>query len=421
MEALPVVADSVNFFEAQAKVAESIGMSRSVVKQMRDGEYSYDQIEKLLQQRRHVLDVIRQSEYTPSQSSLPPSPRKGQFAPIGKPEQPAEHVIASAGMTNAPPVQPVAGNSLPMSPAGTPTNTPSISTTTTPIRKSLSGAPCDFQVCHSCRPFFSDRLYSSVDAVYNNEIPPVSADDEPKLRVLDVNVVNNLGLRPTPPRPHLITSPKTDDYDSISYPHQGDGYEDESPGCTPTDTSYSGDSHWLSHCDPDSLPCPGRGFCPVWSEDAGCAYDNGFDDGKRGMNHYASFIYEFHDPETRRKGVGHAYHRAFASSTPVGSSSAGSSVSLPTPKAEPITPPTPEDASFGIDPENRSGKAGKAATVCGVLSKDGQYRGDYPDSPMQDDDGCSSNSSLGEEVEVDGGVALTEEAVERGVPDISDG
>lgn len=61
-EVLPVISDNDNYFESQAEVAKSIGMSRSVIQRMRTGQYSYEQIEILLAQRRHVLDVIRQAE-----------------------------------------------------------------------------------------------------------------------------------------------------------------------------------------------------------------------------------------------------------------------------------------------------------------------------------------------------------------------
>ena len=398
-----MVADSVNFFEAQAQVAESIGMSTSVIKQIRDGEYSYDQIEKLLQQRRHVLEVIRKVESISMQSSSPPSPRKDKVQSNTK-AAPAELVIASSGMANAQAVQPVSGQSLPMSPAGTPTNTPSISATATLTPKGESKVSCNFQVCHACRPFFPDRLHSSIDAVYNDELPPISLEEQSKLRVLDAHVVNNFGLRPPVLRPRLIPPQEYD----VSRLRQGDGYEDdESPGCTPTDTSISDDSHYLE-CQ-DIVPCPGRGICLVWTETHGCA------PGYYHIDH-ANFVF---DPDIMVNESYNPRERSNTIAASAGNSSAGSSISLPTPKTEPFTPPTPEDPVFGVDFRARRRKAGRAATVCGVLNKDGQYREDFADSPVHDEDSHSSDSSFGDEVEVDGGVALTEEAVERSLPDIA--
>jgi hypothetical protein len=411
IEALPVVADSGSYFEAQAKVAESLGMSRSIVKQMRDREYSYDQIEKLLQQRRHVLDVIRKTEGTSAQSTSPPTPSKNNI----KVDPPAEAIIASSGTTSALAVQPTTTIGLPMSPAGTPSNTPSTSTANTPIQYANPGksVPCNFQICHNCRPFFPDRLHMSFDAVRNNEIPPITEEDASKLRVLDAKVVSNLGLRPLPLRPNLTPTVQDDcDADSMAHMNQGDGYDDDT---SPTDTTISDDSRFFLRDEQELLPCPGRGFCPVWSENEGCAYYNGFDDGKRAINHAMQFD-DSYNPEALQMAYQQAHHDQMATtSTPAGSSSTGSSISLPEPRIEPLTPPSPDELPFGIDLENRLSKVGKAATVCGVLTKDSEYSEDLSEPRIEDKD---SNSSLGDEVEVDGGVALTEEAVERGVPDI---
>ena len=98
-----------DFFEAHAKIAESIGMSASVIKQMRAGEYNADQVEILLQQRRQVIELIRRSEGTSKTSSSKSSTSQA----------PPENVIASVGAIAAPAVQQIGAPSMPMSPAGT--------------------------------------------------------------------------------------------------------------------------------------------------------------------------------------------------------------------------------------------------------------------------------------------------------------
>lgn len=377
-----MVADSGDFFEAQAKVAESLGMSASVIKQMKEGHYSYDQTEKLLQQRRHVIEVIRKAETPSSRSSLSSSRRRDSIRDASRANSTAEVVISSAGMTNAPAVQPVAGLTLPMTPAGTLAN----STATTPATDAKTAAQkitCAFQVCHVCRPFFPDRLHSSFEAVFRNEVPPISHDEQLHLRVLNAEVIKNFGLRPSVPKPRLTILPKhEDDNDSLAHMNQGDGYDDEyddeSPGFTPTDSTTSNDSRFYRN-NPDLM------------------------DELRAL----SEIEMARDRDRCRRSI--------TTTTPGRTSSAGSSVSLPEPKIEPLTPTTPAVSPFGIDLENRLSKVGKAATVCGVLSSDGQYREEFAGSSIKAKD---SNSSLGDEVEVDGGVALKEEAVEQGVPDI---
>ena len=416
MEALPVVADGSSYFEAQAKVAESLGMSRSVVKQMRDGEYDFDQIEILLQQRQHVLDVIRKAENTPAPSSKP-SPRKDS----SKSGPSSEVVIASAGNT-APAVQPVAAitSRLPMTPAGTPYNTPIISAMGTPTQqaKAARRTGCNFQVCHSCRPFFPDRLHTSVDAVYNNEVPSITEEDSSNLRILDANLVSNFGLRPSPPKPVLVAVQQDDDTDSMTHMRQGDGDDDNntdiSPDWTPTDTTASNDSRFPGESQ-DPHQCPGRGFCPVWSETEGCTYYTRFDNGNRETSR-TLYTDDSFDPDALEMAYNQTRRaRVATTNTPGGSPSAGSSISLPEPTIEPLTPTTPSYAPFGMDLQNRLNDVGKAATACGVVNSENDTRDALSVPRINHKD---SNSSLGSEVEVDGGVALKEEAVESGVPDI---
>ena len=102
------------------------------------------------------------------------------------------------------------------------------------------------------------------------------------------------------------------------------------------------------------------------------------------------------------------------SGTPGGSVSTASSVSLPTPSAVPLTPITPTDECFEDALMMRmKKKPGKAATISGPFL-DAKPRKRLGFGLR----GRESHSSLGSEVEVEGGVALTEEAVRAGIPDI---
>ena len=404
-ENLPVVADSGDYFEAQAKVAESLGTSTSVIKQMRDGEYSFDQMETLLQQRRHVIDVIKRAESGPSVQSTPPSPQGS----ASKSHLPSENAITSVGVTAAPTVQQVGVSSLPMTPAGTPANTPAESASNTPTKKikTVKKSTCNFQVCHACRPFLRDRLPMSFEPVLNNEMPAVTEDEIAKLPFLDPGVTRNLGLRQGL---QDLSAIQTEGCPNIAM-HQADGYgEETSTDWTPTTTSDSqGESDSLEDAE-DPFPCPGAGICPLFSPIQGCAYDNGFDDGQRATNH--GFI-----PDQDVESYNRLRHiRGSITSTPGGTSSTGSSISLPDPETAPLTPATPSDTSFGPALMGSFGKSGKAPTVCGVMRED--RKSTYGFSRVHGVSGKDSNSSLGSEVEVDGGVALTEEAVGTGLPDI---
>ena len=200
-------------------------MSKSVISQMRAGEYNFDQIETLLEQRRHVIEVIKAAESdtsTPNTPALPSNPYIRNCLP-------SEAIIASVEATAAPAIHNVLVNrSLPMSPAGTPDNTPVESAANTPNasrKKVAKKQACNYQVCHACRPFFQDRLPKSCNSVLNDEIPAVTEDEiATKLRVLDSNVVRDWGLRESPKR-----SPDTTySQDSMDITmRQGDAHEDD--------------------------------------------------------------------------------------------------------------------------------------------------------------------------------------------------
>lgn len=225
-EALPLVPDHGTYFEAQAEIAKSLGMSASVIRQMRAGEYCYEQIEKLLAQRRHVKDIIKQVEQ-PSARNTPPSPERLMNKLPASPTQ-QDPIIASAGMPIVPALQQAGANSLPMTPAGTPYNTPAESASNTPTKKSSKKSKCNFQVCHACRPFFQDRLPMSVESVLNNEVPAVTETEMHKLPVRNANVVCNLGCRQPPPQvTHL---------EGAGFMFPGDENEDEPVEETPTTT-----------------------------------------------------------------------------------------------------------------------------------------------------------------------------------------
>lgn len=354
-EILPLVPDHGNYFEAQAEIGKSLGMSASIIRQMRAGEYCYEQMETLLAQRRRVKEVIRQAEGT----------------------------IPAAGLGIAPAVQQVAPSLLPMTPAGTPYNSASNSP-----KKSPKKSKCNFQVCHACRPCIQDRLPMSVESVLYNEIPPVTEAEMAKLPVLNSNIMRNIGLLESPPESTMLHSQQED----VIRPPEGNVSEESTP--TTATSSWSVSTEDLV-ADGDPTPCPG-------TADHRFAPEDGADHPDRPS------------PSYRR------IHRMRGSvtNTPSGSSSTGSSVSLPDALTAPLTPVTPSDPRFGFSflGESRFGKkAGRAATICGDMSDERKRGREYHPFGIF---GRDSNSSFGSEVEVEGGLALTEEAVETGMPDI---
>lgn len=397
-DALPAVADDNSYFEAQAKIAASIGMSASVTKQMTAGAYTYDQIETLLAQRRLVIDTIKRTKHLSSASSSPiPVQHLTQGASAPKPR--ASRNIPPAG-------QELNAASAPMNPTGKAVDAPSDSpearseseTVVTfgaqsPRKRNRKTEMCSYQVCHNCRPFFQDRLPLNMEPALNGADEGLAKLDISALPVLDATVVGNLGLR----RHHLLEPLRRSEesMDITMHQRDGSGYDsfgqDTSSDWTPTTTTSSEADSDLSEKF-DLSTCPGAVICPMWSATNGCAYDNGSEAGDRDINH--GYIGRHHQV-AHGLGISQPGGQATRATPDVISTRdmtplKGSSISLPN---LPTTPVTDETAS----------------TSCSCSLPDRS-------SPRSNK---SSNSSKGSEVEVAGGLALTEEAVKTGTPDIT--
>jgi len=416
-ESAIVVPDESNYFDVMARFASSIKMSPSVVKQIRDGHYNYDQVEKLIAQKEHLISTIKKTEGL-STENTPASLHSNVF-------QSHANIIASLGFagvlsasnqqqSDAPPSSPTKAKQ------GHARNDSTTATTKQQTQSKLDR--CNYMVCHACRPFLSDRLFVNIGSVVHGVYPAITQEEAATLPVLDAEVVRGLGLRQaTTATPRRLERSASLDI-TLAQTREG-GWEDE----TPLEWTTSSNSSSLYDDDPQELPtfdpypCPGPGVCPVYSRNSGCAYDShDFNDGQRALNH--GFVSSHQTamaarathttPERPRARLRHV--EGSVSDTPGRTSSSASSISLPTPITMPLTPGTPTIESYEDDIIS---KPGKAATVCGVLSPSMNF--DHSRLSIASDlSGKDSHDSFGSEVEVEGGVALTEEAVETGLPDI---
>lgn len=409
LESLPVVSDFGDYFEAQAKVAEALRMSASVIYQMRAGEYDYEQIEVLFAQRRSVLELVKATEKSataraPNVSTMPahsiPSATKTQDL--------LDDVIASAGARASGALGPAVPSSLQTSSAGAQKDALLKELPKLPETASSKKLNCNFQVCHSCRPYFQDRVPMSFETALYDNIAPITTAEYSDLLVRNAEVALGLGLRSVQTFP-AASCPPVDITQGAWYIE-----DDLSDSVSPTSTSsIEAQSQFQGTYIEPLLPCPGPGACLSWSRSEGCVCDDGFNYGQSRLHHGTVCGYVL---DASAGGESRGHHRCcpeVSMDTPSGASSAGSSISLPDPNIAPLTPRTPTSPSFCLP--LRSAKPGKAATVCGALDthRPKLYGLGGYSAPRND-----STSSLGSEVEVDGGVALTEEAVGTGRPDI---
>ncbi|KAG4030937.1 hypothetical protein MFRU_010g00670 [Monilinia fructicola] len=144
---------------------------------LKNGTYSPAQIQIILKQRSHLLDVLAGSEEPELTTSISSSniPRF-LFNPFSRPINTTSQTTPNLRATNPRPWLP------------------------------SRGTECQFKCCHTCRPTLIDRSYLSLNAIADDDLPCTATTgfgfNLQKFRpVGDVEIVKNLGLRPNPVQP----------------------------------------------------------------------------------------------------------------------------------------------------------------------------------------------------------------------------
>lgn len=221
---------------------------------------------------------------------------------------------------------------------------------------SRASPPCDFRCCHKCRPFLQERLPYSLNAVLkDDDISTPSLDDIKNTHVIDAKVASQFGLK-HPPR---ITLRTIDSRDAMDFDFR------------PLNSSFpsmSSIASTLEHSSSESSLYLDESGGRDADEDAAAMRLHDLVTGKTSQHVKPAF----HQPRI--------FSRPLASNerSPSDTSSITSSGRSPT---------TPSPASsVRVDIANHTGDI--------------------------------SASDIEDEIEVKGGVALTEEAVEKHMPDI---
>ncbi|PNS19228.1 hypothetical protein CAC42_2405 [Sphaceloma murrayae] len=337
----------------------ALGISHSVMSQYDAGLYTPAQIKKIKDQKRHLHRVLVgevNRENAGRYASPPTIPLRGGSRT--RDSSPIAHY--GGDLSSAAAHSPLHGK-----PA----------TATRNFSKPDIDQTCRFKCCHRCRPFYEDRMYTSIEAAFDDKIPQISAEEATKLHVLDARVLKKISHNPL--RTAEVTSSNTDSHD----------FALESPRDLSSEyssVSLSSSGSWSSL----GKPC--------------------------------------RDP-------GHILSQSSSSSSPVTSPTASTLTSPRTTLSSHSLPITPlssyEWPGTPLSPSrwDRSKLHGARFIQTGIVPCRDDERQTTPGaSPNHSLDGkfrsnpvIEHESSEGEEVEVDGGVALTEEAVDRRLPNVA--
>ncbi|CAG8950159.1 hypothetical protein HYFRA_00008396 [Hymenoscyphus fraxineus] len=160
--------------------------------------YSEEQVNKILDQRAHILEVaFAQSQpMVPDIIVTPPSPSQ----PGSSRDPPTRENANSNAATGAVPVstsQPGSSRDPPTRVLTPPPNHPD------KPWLNMTGGECQFKCCHRCRSGIYERSYLSLNGIANNDIPMTALTGfgfhtREHMPYSHPDLVKNLGLRPNP-------------------------------------------------------------------------------------------------------------------------------------------------------------------------------------------------------------------------------
>ncbi|KZM26477.1 hypothetical protein ST47_g2357 [Ascochyta rabiei] len=281
-------------------------------------------------------------------------------------------------------------------------------------------APCNFRACHTCRPYYRDRVYISFTAVALADFPPMSKKDVRYLSTKPAHVIRAIGAshnasatQVSHVEPPVIAQTTITFATSTNAPHTASTTASDSSDLTFKTTQTDVDEL----C---ALRRPRRRFYNMGHRSSG--------DIARDLSRMP--------PLFTRQGLRAALQDIFRPGRD--SSSSGSMITLPVPRTGTVRDPSPAQpvGEFDMGALRRVRRQKERNEL-----RNGTYVGGFENVgatatamaeqdtalvPHSSDGSCSSGSdcsvysciSQGSEVEVEGGVALTEEAVGSHTPDI---
>ncbi|KAF2087928.1 hypothetical protein K490DRAFT_56499 [Saccharata proteae CBS 121410] len=356
------------------------GCSKSIVESANQGMYSHEQIQMLLKQRNRVNEVIAGSD-----------PKK-----IKHVDSAAEGDISGATMNPS-----VDKGSVDLSGESDESVPKEVQRARLRQRKRLC-PPCRFKACHTCRPYFKDRLHQSIDAVCAGEVKPLTIGEAQTLPFSSAAILSHIRAMPDTPSSYESMT-------SIFEP-------------SPTASNMSLDSTLTDNEVYANNQKSAKQFYNVRIHDDAVstsdedAVNSTITDSNKKEN-VAPLTMSQQLRQTRpepsrfRLTLKQAICDMFQPKRE--SSSSGSSITLPLPntgRERELFNNEGEDFDLGLIKKGLSDygpvKKGAVGATTPVASAPVLARKD------------SIDSAASEEVEVDGGVALTEEALEKHMPDI---
>lgn len=370
-----------------------LALSSSVRAQIRGGLYTPVQIERLKEQKRKVQKTITQSTRSNSPVNQRPSPATYKRAERSITPSMAIPHKSDLKSTTASLVSKMA--------------------TLDGTEKSAQEAaqiltPCQYKCCHRCRPHFQDRLHTSFEVAFSSQTKPVTREEALTLPVLDAAIVCRFGLQ-TPRRSTLRP------------------INTSTPSSSTDSTSMAVDALEM----PDASPSPSLNMTPSPAPSTDGCYEkmNIISDAEldRQMRDVSAVPLPPDTPPASaqspelHKAVAHKLRRVSGTVSPAESSH---TASPPLSNISTSSPNTVSTTSTPPDVDGEDGDVSRRRSRYSMTSDNHRHNtlrhGHRDLSQVNAQSRSSSTDSLVSEIdgEVDGGVALTEEAIATHTPDL---
>ncbi|KAJ4362400.1 hypothetical protein N0V83_010493 [Neocucurbitaria cava] len=387
---------------------ESIGLSESVILTAEAGHYTDAQLNKLkalkLELRQIISDVEQKSDINDAVARLTS--------------------IAKGSLHDASALEKDAVSGPRQRPQGVRLRQLHLVSQNESITQLQRSPGCTFKACHTCRPYYRDRIYLSFQSVLDAEFPPMTQDDVRHLPTKSSQIMRTIGntVSSVPSSLAHATTLST-------LPTSGSfATSTEAPYTASSSTTDSSELTFkTTQTDIDQIAAhrqPRRRFYRMRQRNS--------KDIARDLSRLPSFL--------TRQGLKSAVQGIFGPGRE--SSSSGSNVTLPLQRTGTVRDLNESQAvgefdlgalrrvrrqkeknevrngtyTGGFEGVNEGASAASHTVSASTHSHDGHVEEDT--SCSESDYSIYSGASEGSEVEVEGGVALTEEAVETQTPDI---
>ena len=394
------------------KDLESIGLSESVILTAENGQYTQAQLIKLKELKLELQQVI--SDAHQANQTNDAMTKLTALAKVASSQLPSNNDGAF--------------NSLPI--------TEQVGARKSLVRRSMhlsikkksltryqNPPECAFRACHTCRPYYRDRVYISFEVVFAANLANLKVEDTQELPVKSSQVMRSIGTTVHSSHPHLsFAAPRALQPTSTNL----DTYADAPHTASTVSTNSSGVTFKTTQSDMDEITAqrrPRRRFYSMGRRSSG--------DIARDLSRLPSLF--------TAQGLKNAVLGIFRPGRE--SSSSGSNITLPLPRTGTMrdlneSKPVRE---FDVGALRRVRKQKERSELrsgaftggyegveaeASISHQRPEYTSSHLNDGVEESSGTDSTFSMyscaseGSEVEVEGGVALTEEAVETHTPDI---